>query len=160
MGQIDFNKVWQNFLDTLTNHYVDFNGRVGRQQFWFYMLVMAVLYLAVAIVASITIGALSTLFSLAVLLPNLGMVVRRLHDTGKPGIYAALLAVPIVFSLLMFILMLATGPFGALFFFAGFLTLIWLVDLVILAVMIYLCAQPGQAGDNQYGPPPPVWTPG
>ena len=29
---MDFNKLWQNFLDTITGHYVDFNGRVGRAQ--------------------------------------------------------------------------------------------------------------------------------
>jgi uncharacterized membrane protein YhaH (DUF805 family) len=33
MGQMDINKLWQNFLDTVTNHYMDFNGRVGRAQF-------------------------------------------------------------------------------------------------------------------------------
>src|SRR6202012_132483 len=34
--QMDFNKLWANFLDTVQNHYVDFNGRVDRAQFWYY----------------------------------------------------------------------------------------------------------------------------
>ena len=92
-------------------------------------------------------------------LPNLGMVVRRLHDTGKPGIYVVILLIPAVLSFLMILVALAAGPLGFLTFILLFASLIWLLWLVALGVMIYLCAQPGVAGDNQYGPPPPVWTP-
>lgn len=160
MGQIDFNKVWQNFVDTLTGHYVDFNGRVGRTQFWFFILVYVVLAIAVSIVAAVTTHALSTLFALAMLLPNLGMTVRRLHDTNKPGIYVVILLIPAVLTILMGLVALAAGPFGFLAFILFFASLIWLIWLVAAGIMIYLCAQPGDAGDNQYGPPPPVWTPG
>jgi uncharacterized membrane protein YhaH (DUF805 family) len=160
---MDFNKVWQNFLDTVTNHYVDFNGRVGRTQFWYYVLVTFCIGLVVAIVASITIPALSTLFSLALLLPNLGMGVRRLHDTNKPGIYIVVLLIPAALMLVMTLLsaiMLMTGSgFGFLMVLAGFSTLIMLISLGALGVMIYFWVQPGDTGDNQYGPPPPVWTP-
>ena len=83
---MDFNKVWQNFMDTVQNHYVDFNGRVGRAQFWYYVLVSFALGFVVAIIASIIhVPALSSLLSLALLLPNLGMGVRRLHR-AKPDI--------------------------------------------------------------------------
>ena len=37
---MDFNKLWQNFMDTVQNHYMDFNGRMGRAQFWYYILVV------------------------------------------------------------------------------------------------------------------------
>jgi uncharacterized membrane protein YhaH (DUF805 family) len=160
---MDFNKVWQNFLDTVTNHYVDFNGRVGRTQFWYYILVTFVLAIIVGIVASVTIPALSTLFSLALLLPNLGMGVRRLHDTNKPGIYIVILLIPAALLLLMGILsglMFVMGSGGGfLLVLAGFSTLIFLVWLGTLGVMIYFWVQPGDAGDNQYGPAPAVWTP-
>lgn len=156
MGQIDFNKVWQNFLETVTGHYVDFNGRVGRQQFWFYMLVYIVLAIAVWIVARVTIMGLYSLFGLALLLPNLGMIVRRLHDTGKPWFYILILFVPAVLAVPLMLMGLVGGVFGLLFS-AG---LIWLLALAAMGIMIFFCAQPGQAGDNQFGPPPPVWTPG
>ena len=63
MDQVDINKLWQNFLDTVTNHYMDFNGRVGRAQFWYYMLVYVVMWIGVSIVAGIVTRLLSRLFS-------------------------------------------------------------------------------------------------
>jgi uncharacterized membrane protein YhaH (DUF805 family) len=161
---MDFNKLWQNFLDTVTNHYVDFNGRVGRTQFWYYVLVSFALALIVGIVASIVrLPALASLLGLALFLPNLGMGVRRLHDTGKPAIYIVILLVPAVLWFILAILgalmMMLGGGLGALMVLGGFSMLIILANLVALGVMIYFWAQPGQTGDNQYGPPPPVWTP-
>ncbi len=160
MGPIDFNKVWQNFLDTLTNHYVDFNGRVDRMQFWFYIAVVFVVSLAVAVVASFTTHLLSTLLSLGLLLPNLGMTVRRLQDTGKPGIWVALLAIPLLLSILLSMLAVMGGALGLLMLLLTFGTLISLASLVAAVVLIYFCAQPGQPEANQYGPVPPKWTPG
>ena len=42
-GRMDINKLWQNFLDTVTNHYFDLNGRVGIAQFWYFVLVEVVI---------------------------------------------------------------------------------------------------------------------
>jgi uncharacterized membrane protein YhaH (DUF805 family) len=160
MDQVDFNKLWQNFVDTVTNHYMDFNGRVGRAQFWYYVLVGVVLGIGVAIVAGIVTHLLSTLFALALLLPNLGMTVRRLHDTGKPGSWALLLLVPIVVQILLGMMMFSVGMWGFFGVLYGFIQLISLVSLVAIVIIIYFCAQPGDAGDNAYGPPPATWTPG
>jgi len=161
---MDFNKVWQNFQDTVTNHYVDFNGRVGRTQFWYYMLVAILLMVVVSVVASvIRVPALGSLVGLALLLPNLGMGVRRLHDTGKPGIYIVILLIPvalyIVLAILSAILLLMGGGLGALMMIGGLFMLVGLANLAALGVMIYFWVQPGQTGDNQYGPAPAVWTP-
>ena len=51
MDNMDINRLWQNWLDTITNHYADFNGRVGRPQFWYYVLVTVVLSGVVALIA-------------------------------------------------------------------------------------------------------------
>ena len=37
---------------------------------------------------------------------------------------------------------------------SGWMQLIWLIPLLGWIYMIYLLVQPGDAGDNQYGPPP------
>ena len=155
---IDFNKLWQNFLDTITNHYLDFNGRVGRAQFWYYILVVVVLAVGVAIVASVTVRALSSLFSLALLLPNLGMTVRRLHDVGKPGIWVLILAVPAALMLVLGLLVVFSG--GLLFGLLFLTPIISLLALVAAAIMIYFCVQPGDTAANTYGPPPPPFAPG
>ncbi len=156
---MDVNKLWQNFLDTVQNHYMDFNGRVGRAQYWYYVLVVFVLGVGVSIVAGLTTHLLSTLFSLAVLLPNLGMTVRRLHDTGKPGIWVLLLAVPIALSILFGFVAILGGALGFLAFLLVFTTLISLASLAAVIILIYLCAQPGVTGPNEYGAEPPVFAP-
>lgn len=164
MGQVDFNKLWQNFMDTVQNHYMDFSGRVGRAQFWYYVLVVVAIGIAAAIVGGI-VGTtlLSAAVSLALLLPNAGMAARRMQDTGRSGqlvwIWVIVGAIYGVFSLLIGL----TGPLGALAFLAFFFTIGWLINLamlVITIVIIYFCAQPGNAGDNAFGPAPAPWSPG
>jgi uncharacterized membrane protein YhaH (DUF805 family) len=164
MDQIDFNKVWQNFLDAVTNHYMDFNGRVGRAQFWYFILVCVGVGLAAMIADRIVgVGLVGAVVHLGLLLPMAGMAARRIQDTGKNGqivwVWVIIGAIYAVIGLLTSL----GGPLGALAFLYFFLTVGWLISLAALAisiVIIYLCAQPGMAGDNAYGPPPPIWSPG
>ena len=145
---MDFNLLWQNFVDTVTKHYVDFNGRIGRSQFWYYVLVVVVLGIGVSILASFTTRLLSLLFSLALLLPNLGMGVRRLHDIGRPWFYVLLPVIP------------ASLAWIFTFMFMGTLSMIFgLLTLAAMVLLIYWYAQPGETGTNAYGPPPPAWSP-
>jgi len=164
MGQIDFNKLWQNFLDTVTNHYMDFNGRIGRAQFWYFILVCAGVFIVAAILDGIVGSALvGAVVGLALLLPIGGMAARRLQDSGATGqlvwIWVILSAINRIIALLLSL----SGPFGALgflYFFFSFGWLLSLAELVIAIVLIYYCVQPGTAGDNTYGPAPAPWSPG
>ncbi|HWD49830.1 MAG TPA: DUF805 domain-containing protein [Rhizomicrobium sp.] len=145
---MDFNKLWANFLDTLQNHYVDFNGRVGRSQFWYYILVVVGISIIASIVGSVTTRLISSLVSLALLLPNLGMGVRRLHDIGKPWFWVL---VPLVPSVLGFIfLFMLLWPLAML---------CWLATLAAAVLLIFWYAQPGTPGPNEYGAVPPVFAP-
>lgn len=77
---------WETFLDVVKNHYADFNGRTGRYTWAQFFLVNLVLSLLVGIVASLVhFQMLNSLYSLALLLPGLGIGVRRLHDLGRSG---------------------------------------------------------------------------
>jgi uncharacterized membrane protein YhaH (DUF805 family) len=161
MENIDFNKLWNNFLDTFTNHFVDFNGRVGRTQFWWYMAVAVAISIAANIVGSV-IPLVSTVVGLALLLPNLGMIVRRLHDVGQPGFWVALLAIPLVVVILTGLLAALGAVMGMVWMlalFAGIAGLVWIVALVGLVVLIYFCVQLGQPDANTYGPVPSAWSP-
>ena len=164
MNNIDFNKLWQNFMDTVQNHYADFNGRVGRPQFWYFMLVEFVIFLGLAIVQSILwTHLLTALVSLALLLPNAGMATRRIQDTGRNGMVVWAWIIPAAILQLITLLAALGSVAGALAFLAFFFTVGWLLSLIALIAaiaVIYFCAQPGQIESNQYGPPPPVWTPG
>ena len=162
MDGIDPNKLWQNFVDTVSNHYSDFNGRVGRGQFWYFVLVYFVVGILVSIVDSMSFhGGLRALYSLALFLPTVGLTTRRLHDTGRPGAWAWLLAVPLVASVLTgifaIITILTLGIGAILFVLTPFLAL---ASLAAIVVLVYYCAQPGQSEANSFGPVPPAWTPG
>ena len=61
--------------------YADFNGRASKPEFWWWMLFA---FLA-SLVLSLISPRLSSLFSLATLLPSLAVSARRLHDIGRSG---------------------------------------------------------------------------
>ena len=87
-------------LDPVKNHYVDFEGTATRQQYWMFVLVQTVIVFVLSIVAVIlgivfgmisdTLGSIVGgilflvvgLFCLALLLPSLGIMARRLRDAG------------------------------------------------------------------------------
>jgi uncharacterized membrane protein YhaH (DUF805 family) len=162
MDQIDINKLWQNFVDTISKHYMDFDGRVGRAQFWYYIAVYVVVGIGVSIIGGIASagGGLRALYGLALLLPTLGITSRRLHDTGRTASWALLLAIPWALSILLglvaFLSFMTFGLLGLLFVFTP---IIGLISLAAVVLLIYFCAQPATDGPNEYGPVPAIWSP-
>jgi uncharacterized membrane protein YhaH (DUF805 family) len=83
--------------------YADFNGRARRTEYWMFalfntiaMIVLIVLdnLLGLAFVTG-SYGPLGLIYILATLLPTLAVGVRRLHDTGRPGLWMLLSLVPL-----------------------------------------------------------------
>jgi uncharacterized membrane protein YhaH (DUF805 family) len=73
------------YLDVLKKYAV-FDGRARRQEYWMFFLFSFIISLVVSVIGAIIhIPALSALYSLAVLLPTIGVGIRRLHDTGRSG---------------------------------------------------------------------------
>ena len=159
---MDFQAVFDNWLRTITDHYFDLHGRVGRGQFWYFVLANIALAIVAAILQSITFLPLAFLFELATLLPVAGMGARRLQDTGRDGrlVWVFLIAgfISAIISTIAMLSIAALGFLGFLFF-GPLMVLIHLVLLAATIVLIYFWIQPGDAGDNQYGPPPPVFDP-
>ena len=95
---MDPKAIVENFRKIVTEHYFDFEGRVGRPTFWYFVLAYFVILLGVAIIQSI-IGLhhfLTWLLHLALLLPSLGLAARRLHDTDRNAWWLLIGLVPIV----------------------------------------------------------------
>ncbi len=153
--EFDVNKAITYFQDVLSRHYADFNGRVTRKDFWNYAGVVFGVFVAAAILDYIVGLAIGNLVMLALLLPNAGMMARRIQDSGNPGSIVWLLMIPaLLASLVRFLFGITFGLFGLILFFLPWL---WVIDIVALAAFIYvvyLCVQPGAAGANQYGPEP------
>jgi uncharacterized membrane protein YhaH (DUF805 family) len=155
---MDPQAIIDNFRRNVTEHYFDMNGRVRRQEFWYFVLACFVVFLAAAIIDGIIhTGLLTAVVGLGLLLPMAGLGARRLQDTGRNGqlvwIWVALSALNWVLALVLVV----SGPMGALGFLYFFFTIGWLINLaqlVISIVLIYFWAQPGTVGSNQYGPDP------
>ncbi|MFO1247729.1 MAG: DUF805 domain-containing protein [Alphaproteobacteria bacterium] len=159
---MDLQAIFDNFRRTVTEHYFDMNGRVGRAQFWYFVLAEIVGAIVMAIIQSVIFLPLVAIYNLALLLPAAGMGARRLQDTGRDGklvwifIIVAFVSQALAAMTLMGAMMtgfLFLGPALAL---SG---LISLALLVVSVVLIYFWCQPGDPGPNAFGPPPPVFDP-
>jgi uncharacterized membrane protein YhaH (DUF805 family) len=77
-------------IRTCLTKYVDFNGTASRSEFWWFMLFVFIVAVALSLISATIAG----LFQLAMLLPCLAVGARRLHDTGKSAWWLLLWIVP------------------------------------------------------------------
>jgi uncharacterized membrane protein YhaH (DUF805 family) len=100
--------------------YATFSGRARRKEFWFFQLFVMLIGLALSLVDYMLglmdmetgIGALSGLFSLAMLLPNLAVSVRRLHDTDRSGWWLLLCFLPVIGIIVLLVFFFLDGTRG------------------------------------------------
>ena len=162
---MDPHAVFENFRRTVTEHYFDMNGRVGRAQFWYFVLAYIVFAFAALILQSVIFLPVLGLYHLALLLPCAGMGARRLQDIGRDGkLVWVFVLVAFVSQMIATVSMLGAismGFFGFLVFgpTLALISLINLAVLVVTMVLIYFWCQPGDPGSNAFGPPPPVFDP-
>lgn len=132
--------------------YCCFKGRARRSEYWYFFLATTILSWILSFfgMGSIMAAAnqymidndfaayftailtapgmiISTVVSLALLLPNLGVTVRRFHDIGKSGWYV--LVMYVVFC-------------------------IPLINFIAILYYLYLLIKDSEPGENEYGPNP------
>ncbi len=93
----------QYFIDIIKKHYVDFDGRARRKEFWMFTLFSTIISIVLGWVDSLIFGQqiLYYLYSALVLLPVISLWVRRLHDTNKSGWWLLLAFTGIGFIVLL-----------------------------------------------------------
>jgi len=122
------------FFRALTDDYASFRGRARRKEFWGFTLFTTIGLLLLLVLIAIGIGtsnfsstatniALSpllfigsgflVLFGVALVCPSLAVTVRRLHDAGISGWAIWLHVVPVLGTLVVFILMCVPGERAA-----------------------------------------------
>ena len=88
------------FVDAVRSvltQYAVFSGRSRRSEYWWYTLFAVVVSLVASqIDAALGSQVVSIVLALALLLPGLGVSIRRLHDTGRSGWWLLIGLVPIV----------------------------------------------------------------
>lgn len=82
----------------LVQNYCNFDGRASRSEYWWYALFTFILSAAISLICGRdTFGEIvSCIVSLALLLPGLGLAVRRLHDIGNSGWWIFIALIPLI----------------------------------------------------------------
>jgi uncharacterized membrane protein YhaH (DUF805 family) len=77
--------------------YVNFSGRATRSEYWWFYLFWII---AVGVTAFIN-ENLAAIVILALLLPSLAVLIRRLHDIGKSGWWCLIGLIPVIGPLIL-----------------------------------------------------------
>ena len=107
-----------NYVNVLKN-YVGFSGRARRREYWLFILANFIVSLVISFIgAAIKLPILSTIYALAIFLPSLAVLIRRLHDIGKAGVWFLIFLIPCVGGIWLIVLlcqdsMPGTNEFGA-----------------------------------------------
>ncbi|MCK9174458.1 MAG: DUF805 domain-containing protein [Desulforhopalus sp.] len=101
--------------------YAVFNGRAQRKEYWYFVLFNIIITLVLGIIDGATgsfsadagTGLLGSLYMLAVLLPGIGVSIRRLHDTGRSGWWMLMALVPLIGVIVLIVFMIQDSWPGA-----------------------------------------------
>src|SRR4051794_30423180 len=97
----------------VTERYMQFDGRAGRAEFWWYFLAGAIIGVVLSVLAqaSTVFVVIQAIYGLAVLIPGLAVGVRRLHDTNRSGWWLLIGLIPLVgFIILIVFFATASDP--------------------------------------------------
>ena len=98
-------------------NYVGFTGRACRSEFWYWTLFTVVgsiclSILDTAVFPQILWSPLGTVFSVALLLPSLAVMVRRVPDVDKSGWFVLLIFIPVIGWIILLVWELRKGDEG------------------------------------------------
>lgn len=107
------------YLATLKKYAV-FEGRAQRKEYWLFVLFNLIIAVVLSFIDRMTgtyspdygMGVLGGIYALAVLLPGIGVSVRRLHDTDRSGWWLLLVFIPILGGLVLLVFMILDGTPG------------------------------------------------
>ena len=103
---------FQEAVQTVFSKYATFEGRARRSEYWYFMLLVCCVNIVIRVLAAIVgdgnflatvLAGISTVFSLGVLVPQIAVAVRRLHDIGKSGWFYLIGLIPFIGWILMLV---------------------------------------------------------
>ena len=90
--------------------YAVFNGRAGREEYWYFVLFNIIASVVLSIVDHfLGIALFGSLYALAVLLPGIGVSIRRLHDTNRSGWWLLIAFIPLIGAIVLLVFMVQEG---------------------------------------------------
>jgi uncharacterized membrane protein YhaH (DUF805 family) len=135
---------------------LDFRGRASRPEYWWFALFALLLDLCAGLLqlpafflgtgpAAQILRIAGDLLIVAIILPHMAVLVRRLHDANESGWLVVALTV-LYFGRPFVQPVYLIGPIWLMVLFCG----------VLAQLAFLICA--GSEGDNKYGPPPQIAT--
>ncbi len=104
-----------NYYREVLKKYAVFSGRSGRAEYWYFFLFNIIISIALHIISSAIgdeMNILSLIYGLAILVPGLAVIVRRLHDIGKSGWMILILFIPFIGVIWAIVLLATKGQPG------------------------------------------------
>lgn len=156
--------------------YADFSGRSRRMEYWMWKLFLFLVGIAFWVVMMVVGGAalaagdpqamvaagggvmivmlIYLLFGLAVIIPDLAVTVRRLHDTNRTGWWILAPLVPYLVATVAMIGSGSTGEQGGIAAGGVFALVAMLVAFVLCIMLLVFMFLDGTLGPNRFGPDP------
>lgn len=91
------------------NNYANFKGRSTRSDYWYVVLANFLIGFILGFISGLIpslsklLTTLSYMYSLAIIVPALALIIRRLHDINKSGWYYLLTFIPIIGQIIVII---------------------------------------------------------
>jgi uncharacterized membrane protein YhaH (DUF805 family) len=90
-------------ITSVLGKYVTFTGRAPRSEYWFWVLFVFIITIAASILdmaifpwSSVGGGPVSLILTLGLLLPNIAVGIRRLHDIDRTGWWLLICLIPLI----------------------------------------------------------------
>lgn len=111
------------YLKVIKDNYADFEGRARRKEYWMFILIHLIIILVLyglvgagiamesSVLSSVG-GGLAMLYVLATLVPNIAVIIRRLHEIGKSGWYYFIAFIPFIGGIWILVLLATEGDNG------------------------------------------------
>jgi uncharacterized membrane protein YhaH (DUF805 family) len=108
------------YIDVIKKYAV-FDGRARRKEFWMFVLFNTIVGIILSVLDTIIGtdfggrtggGWLSTIYYLAVLLPVIGVSIRRMHDTNRSGWWVLIYLIPCIGWIWFIVLAAQEGTVG------------------------------------------------
>ena len=119
-----------NYYLSVLKNYANFTGRARRSEYWYFILFNFIFSIAALLIdymlgstinveqsngysyTGIHLGYINILYGLAVFIPGLAVLVRRLHDVGKSGWFFFICLIPLIGPIWLLILMFTDSKVG------------------------------------------------
>ncbi len=105
-------KWYEWYIYVIKNKYATFEGRARRKEYWYFVLMNIIILFGLSFIDGLTgtfntdasMGLLSGIYTLAILIPSFAVAIRRLHDSNLSGWWILLVFIPI-FGAITFIIL-------------------------------------------------------